>query len=200
MSNLQRHLDNLQRHFGLECVVAINHFIQDTDAEIELVKSRVESMGARAIVARHWAEGGAGAEMLARTVIEKLESAKQTARLLYADESSLWDKISRVAKDLYRATSIEADAKLKAKIQQFQEEYGHLPVCMAKTPYSFSDDPAHRGAPEAHSLTIRDVRLSRGAGFLVVLCGDVMTMPGLPKRPASERIDIDDAGVISGLF
>lgn len=200
MSNLQRHLDNLQRHFGLECVVAINHFIQDTDAEIELVKSRVESMGARAIVARHWAEGGAGAETLARTVIEKLESAKATARLLYADESTLWDKISRVAKDLYRATSIEADAKLKAKIQEFQEEYGHLPVCMAKTPYSFSSDPELRGAPEAHSLAIRDVRLSRGAGFLVVLCGDVMTMPGLPKRPASERIDIDDTGVISGLF
>ncbi len=200
MTNLQRHLDNLQRHFGLECVVAINHFVQDTDAEIELVKSRVESMGARAIVARHWAEGGAGAETLARAVIEKLESAKATARLLYADECTLWDKISRVAKDLYRATSIEADATLKAKIQQFQEEYGHLPVCMAKTPYSFSSDPALRGAPEAHSLTIRDVRLSRGAGFLVVLCGDVMTMPGLPKRPASERIDIDDAGVISGLF
>ncbi|MCC5796364.1 MAG: formate--tetrahydrofolate ligase [Methylophaga sp.] len=200
MTNLQRHLDNLQRHFGLECVVAINHFVQDSDAEIELVKSRVEAMGARAIVARHWAEGGAGAETLARTVIEKLESPKTTARLLYPDETSLWDKISRVAKDLYRATSVEADAKLKAKIKGLEEEYGHLPVCMAKTPYSFSSDPALRGAPEEHSLTIRDIRLSRGAGFLVVLCGDVMTMPGLPRHPASERIDIDDAGVISGLF
>jgi formate--tetrahydrofolate ligase len=200
MVNLERHLSNLQQHFGVRCVVAINHFIQDTDAEINLIKSAVESLGATAIVAKHWAEGGAGAEILAQHVAAELEQTDNHFQFLYQDEDSLWDKISAVTTKTYGAEEVIADKQVQDKIAQFSEEYGHIPVCMAKTPYSFSSDPSLRGAPTGHTLQIRDVRLSRGAEFLVVLCGDIMTMPGLPKRPASERIDVDNAGKIRGLF
>lgn len=200
LANLQRHLNNLQKEFGLRCVVAINHFVNDTDAEIDLIQSAVKEMGAEAILARHWAEGGAGAEVLAHRVVEMLDTPAEPCELLYADSLSLWDKISEVGKRLYGAGQVVADKKVMDKIAMLNEQHGDIPVCMAKTPYSFSSDPSLRGAAENHTLTVRDVRLSHGAGFLVVLCGDVMTMPGLPKRPAAERIDIDDTGHITGLF
>lgn len=200
LKNLQRHLDNLQQEFGLRCVVAINHFVNDSDAEIDLIQSAVTEMGAEAILARHWAEGGAGAETLARRVVEVLDQTAEPCQLLYPDSLPLWDKIEAVAKRLYGAADVVADNKIINKIAKLSEQYGDIPVCMAKTPYSFSSDANLRGAAEGHTLTVRDVRLSHGAGFLVVLCGDVMTMPGLPKRPAAERIDIDDQGQITGLF
>ncbi|MDB2705411.1 formate--tetrahydrofolate ligase [Pseudomonadota bacterium] len=200
MDNLKRHLSNMQDQFGLKCIVAINHFLQDTDAEIELVKTTVESYGAEAFIAKHWAGGGAGAEELAHAVVASLDENTKACQFLYEDDLPLIDKISAVANKIYGASEVTADRKVLAKIALFSETHAHVPVCMAKTPYSFSSDPSLRGAPEGHTLTIRDVRLSRGAEFLVVLCGDIMTMPGLPKQPASERIDINDSGEISGLF
>ena len=200
LRNLQRHLNNLQQEFGLRCVVAINHFVNDTDAEIAMIQSAVKDMGAEAILARHWANGGAGAEELAQRVVAMLEQDAEPCEFLYADELPLWDKISSVAKRLYGAGQVVADKKVMDKISMLNEQHGDIPVCMAKTPYSFSSDANLRGVADGHTLTVRDVRLSHGAGFLVVLCGDVMTMPGLPKRPAAERIDIDDQGQITGLF
>ncbi|KGM08229.1 Formate--tetrahydrofolate ligase [Methylophaga thiooxydans] len=200
LANLQKHLDNLQQEFGLRCVVAINHFVQDSDEEIALIENAVKQMGAEAILARHWAEGGAGAEALAHKVVAMLEQDSTACDFLYPDEMGLWDKIGEVAKRLYGADQVVAEKKVLDKIAMLNELHGSMPVCMAKTPYSFSSDAALRGAASNHTLTVRDVRLSHGAGFVVVLCGDVMTMPGLPKRPAAERIDIDDDGTITGLF
>jgi formate--tetrahydrofolate ligase len=200
LSNLQRHIKNMQEEFGLRTVVAINHFIQDTDAEIALIQSAVEAMGAEAVLAKHWAHGGEGAEALAQHIINLLDQPAEPCELLYDNDMPLLDKINQVAERLYGAAEVVIDNKIKAKIQQISEQHRAIPVCMAKTPYSFSSDPTLRGAPEGHTLTIRDVRLSHGAGFLVVLCGDVMTMPGLPKRPAAERIDVDENGSIVGLF
>lgn len=200
LKNLQRHLNNLQQEFGLRCVVAINHFVNDTDAEIALIQSAVKDMGAEAILARHWANGGVGAEELAQRVVAMLEQNAEPCEFLYPDVLPLWDKIAAVAKRLYGAAQVVADKKVMDKISMLSEQHGDIPVCMAKTPYSFSSDANLRGVADGHTLTVRDVRLSHGAGFLVVLCGDVMTMPGLPKRPAAERIDIDDKGQITGLF
>ena len=200
MENLKRHLTNLQQHFGLSCIVAINHFIQDTDAEIDLIKTTVESLGAQAIVATHWANGGAGAEELAQAVVTTLNETNTECQYLYEDDDSLWDKITAVATKTYGASEVVADKKVLAKLALFSQTHKHVPVCIAKTPYSFSSDPTKRGAASGHTLTISDVRLSSGAEFVVVLCGDIMTMPGLPKSPASERIDISDDGAISGLF
>jgi formate--tetrahydrofolate ligase len=182
-------------------VVAINHFIHDRDSEIAMIEQAVTEMGGKVVLARHWAQGGAGAEQLAQTVVAMLEQqSEKSCELLYPDAMPLLEKIRTVAQKLYGASDVISDAKVLKKLSDFTETYGDLPVCMAKTPYSFSSDPSLRGAPDNHSLTIRDVRLSHGAGFVVVLCGDIMTMPGLPRHPASERIDIDDNGVISGLF
>jgi formate--tetrahydrofolate ligase len=200
MANLERHLNNLQDHFGLRCVVAINHFDQDTDAEVMLIKNTVEASGAKAVIAKHWADGGAGAEELAQQVVTMLDEESDNFKYLYDDDQPLWDKITTVATKIYHASEVVADKKVRDKIAAFSETHGHIPVCMAKTPYSFGSDPLERGAVSNHTITIRDVRLSRGAEFLVALCGDIMTMPGLPKKPASERIDIADDGVISGLF
>lgn len=200
LANLQKHLDNLQKEFGLRCVVAINHFVQDSDQEVALIEKAVKQMGAEAILARHWAEGGAGAEALAHKVVAMLEQESEACEFLYPDELGLWDKIGEVATRLYGAEQVVAEKKVMDKVAMLNEKHGAMPVCMAKTPYSFSSDPSLRGAASNHTLTIRDVRLSHGAGFLVVLCGDVMTMPGLPKRPAAERIDINDDGTITGLF
>ncbi len=201
LANLKRHLNNLQQQFKLPCVVAINHFIHDRDSEIAMIEQAVTEMGGKVVLARHWAEGGVGAQQLAETVVDMLDQQNgKDCQLLYPDAMPLWDKIQTVAEKLYGATQVLADPKVMKKLSDFGEAYGDLPVCMAKTPYSFSSDATLRGAPENHSLTIRDVRLSHGAGFVVVLCGDIMTMPGLPRHPASERIDIDDDGVISGLF
>lgn len=200
MANLKRHLNNLQEHFGVRCIVAINHFDNDSDAEVAYVKSTVESYGAKAVIAKHWAQGGKGAEELAYEVVAMLDKAETNFQFLYQDEEPLWDKITAVATKLYGAKEVVADKKVMDKLQRFSETHNNIPVCMAKTPYSFSGDAYIRGATFGHTLTIRDVRLSRGAEFVVALCGDIMTMPGLPKRPASERIDIDDSGMIEGLF
>ena len=200
MENLKRHLTNLQDQFGLSCIVAINHFYQDSDAEINLIKTTVESYGAKAVVAKHWAHGGAGAEELAHAVVNTLNEGKSECQFLYSDDEPLWDKIKAVATKTYGAIDIAADKKVLAKLELFSQTHKHVPICIAKTPYSFSSDPTLRGAPTGHTLVIRDVKLSSGAEFVVVLCGDIMTMPGLPKYPASERIDISDDGEISGLF
>jgi formate--tetrahydrofolate ligase len=200
MANLKRHLSNLKGHFGLPCIVAINHFTQDSDAEVDLIKSKVESYGAKAVIAKHWADGSAGAEQLAHHVVEMIEQSEHEFSFLYEDELPLLDKLSTVAKKFYGAADIVLEKKARDKLAKFESDYNHLPVCMAKTPYSFSSDATLRGAPTGHTLTIRDVRLSRGAEFIVALCGDIMTMPGLPKKPASQRIDIEQDGTITGLF
>lgn len=200
MANLERHLDNLQQHFGLRCIVGINHFSQDTDDELMLIKNAVEALGAEAVIARHWANGGEGAEELAHRVVSMLDEDNDSFHYLYENNASLWEKITTVATKIYQAGEVVADKRVHDKLAAFSETHSHIPVCMAKTPYSFSSDPNQRGAVSNHTMTIRDVRLSRGAEFLVVFCGDIMTMPGLPKRPASELIDIDDDGVVSGLF
>jgi len=200
MENLKRHLSNMQEEFGLPCIVAINHFDQDTDAETDLVKTTVESLGAKAIVAKHWAEGGAGAEELAQEVVAMLDGATSECQFLYQNDESLVDKITAVATKIYGAKDVAIDKKTLAKLAKISETHSNIPVCMAKTPYSFSGDATQLGAVSGHTITVRDVRLSRGAEFVVALCGDIMTMPGLPKVPASERIDISDTGEISGLF
>ena len=200
MENLKRHLSNMQDQFSLPCVVAINHFDQDTDAEIALVKETVESFGAKAIVAKHWAEGGVGAEELAREVVALLNEPSSECQFLYQDDEPLLDKITAVATKIYGAKDVAIENKVLAKLAKFSETHSDIPVCMAKTPYSFSGDATQLGAVSGHTITVRDVRLSRGAEFVVVLCGDIMTMPGLPKIPAAERIDISSAGEISGLF
>ena len=199
--NLERHLRNVTQHFGMPCVVAINHFTSDTEAELAMIQACAERHGAKAVVARHWAHGGAGAEELALAVSEILNMPAATARLLYEDELPLWEKVRTVATKLYGAADISASAKVKTRIKELQAEgWGHLPVCIAKTQYSFSSDPKLMGAPEGHILDIREVRLAAGAGFVVMVCGDVMTMPGLPKVPSAARIDVTDDGRIVGLF
>jgi len=200
IANLKRHLSNIQDNFGVQCVVAINHFVNDTDAEIDLIRTTVEALGAKVVLAKHWADGSKGAEQLAQTVVEMIDDDQSNFQLLYEDDLPLIDKIKTVASRLYGAQEVIFDKKALLKLDRFSETHAHVPVCMAKTPYSFSSDVSLRGAPTGHTLTIRDVRLSRGAEFVVALCGDIMTMPGLPKRPASERIDVNDAGEISGLF
>jgi formate--tetrahydrofolate ligase len=198
--NLARHLDNLQNRFGLPCVVAINHFTSDTEAEINWLTQKIESLGSRVIPCTHWAEGGKGAEQLARTVLDVIDSGKNDFRFLYPDEATLWEKIETIATRLYGASGITADARVRQQIDQLQAERGHFPVCIAKTQYSFSADPNLKGAPEGHVLTIREVRPAYGAEFIVALCGSIMTMPGLPRIPAAETIDVDNNGRISGLF
>lgn len=201
MVNLERHLDNLQERFGLPCVVAINHRSHDTEAELQLLMERVAARGVKVVVARHWAEGGRGAVDLANEVVALCERPARPLRTLYPDDASLWDKMTAVATQVYGAASISADARVRAQIDRLQAEgHGGVPVCVAKTQYSFSTDPARRGAPDGHVVHVREVRLAAGAEFVVMVCGDVMTMPGLPRRPAAESIDIDERGRVVGLF
>jgi len=201
IANLERHVNNVRNHFGLPCVVAINHFTHDTEAEIALLKKRMAHHGAAVIVSRHWAEGGAGAEDLAREVVRLADSGAANCRFLYEDHEPLWEKVKSVATKIYGATEVTADTKVRNAIRKLQDDgYGSLPVCMAKTQYSFSTDPQLRGAPSNHVLNIREVRLSAGAEFVVMICGDIMTMPGLPKDPSATRIDIDENGRVVGLF
>ncbi|MCK0198512.1 formate--tetrahydrofolate ligase [Ancylobacter sp. 6x-1] len=198
-ANLRRHLENMAT-FGLPAVVAINRFTSDTPAEIAAVEEACRAVGARVHLCSHWAQGGAGAAELAETVIE-LAGQPSGYRPLYADELSLAEKIETVARRIYRAGSVVFDPAALARLAEFEARgYGGLPVCMAKTPYSFTADPTLRGAPEGFILPVREVRLSAGAGFVVALCGDVMTMPGLPRTPAAENIHVDEAGAIWGLF
>ncbi|MEI8400823.1 MAG: formate--tetrahydrofolate ligase [Alcaligenaceae bacterium] len=197
--NLERHIHNITQNFGLPCVVAINHRTEDTDAEIALLQATTAALGVEVVLARHWAQGGAGAADLAHAVVKLCEQPNHF-KFLYQDSDSLWDKVQAIATKTYGAASITADAKVRAQIAQLQSDgYGELPVCIAKTQYSFSTDAKLRGAPSGHVLTIREVRLSAGAGFVVMVCGDIMTMPGLPAVPAANGIDVNDAGQITGL-
>ena len=199
-ANLGRHLENIKQ-FGVPAVVAINHFISDTDAEIEAVKAYVASRGSEAVLCRHWAMGSAGVEELAHRVVALAEGGTAQFSPLYADELPLFDKINAVVKRIYRGSEAIADKAIRDQLKAWEEQgYGHLPVCMAKTQYSFSTDPNLRGAPVDHVVPVREVRLSAGAGFVVVICGEIMTMPGLPKVPSSEKIFLNDSGLIEGLF
>jgi formate--tetrahydrofolate ligase len=204
-ANLQRHVRNVAK-FGVPVIVAINAFPSDTDAEHELVKQAcAETLGVEAIVCRHWAEGSAGAEALATAVVDIASRPKRREsdgfRVLYPDDLPLWDKVRTVATEIYGASDIIADKKIRDRFRELQTSgFGHFPVCIAKTQYSFSTDPDLRGAPSGHVVPIREVRLAAGAGFIVVICGDIMTMPGLPKSPAAERIHIDESGLTEGLF
>ena len=199
-SNLGRHIENL-KSFGVPVVVAINHFVKDTDAEIEAVKEFVASQGAEAIVSKHWADGSEGSKELATRVAEIADADMANFAPLYADDMSLADKIQTVCKRIYRADEALMDKKIRDQLHLWEEQgYGNLPVCMAKTQYSFSTDPNLRGAPDNHSVPVREVRLSAGAGFIVAVCGEIMTMPGLPRKPAAETICLNDEGLIEGLF
>ena len=198
--NLGRHIENL-KSFGVPVVVAINHFVTDTDAEVQAVKDYVESHGSEAIVSRHWELGSEGSEALARRVAEVADAGQGNFSPIYPDDMSLFEKIETVAKRIYRADEVLADKKIRDQLKLWEEQgYGNLPVCMAKTQYSFSTDPNLRGAPTGHSVPVREVRLSAGAGFVVVVCGEIMTMPGLPRTPAAESIHLNDDGQIEGLF
>ncbi len=199
-ANLGRHIENV-KSFGVPALVAINHFFTDTDAEVAAVKQYVESLGSEAILCKHWADGSAGTQELATRVSEIADSGVSNFSPLYADELPLFDKIETIAKQIYRADEVLADKKIRDQLKQWEEAgYGHLPVCMAKTQYSFSTDQNLRGAPTGHSVPVREVRLSAGAGFIVVVCGEIMTMPGLPRQPSAEVIKLNDAGDIEGLF
>ena len=199
MVNLERHVRNIRDVYQLPVVVSINKFTSDTDAEIALLTSKVKAMGVKIVLADHWARGGAGAEDLARAVVELCE-APNTKSFVYPDTATLLEKINAVATKIYGANEVSADAKIRNKLKELQDSgYGEFPICIAKTQYSFSTDAALRGAPSNHVLNIREVRLSAGAQFIVIVCGEIMTMPGLPKVPSSERIDYIDGKVV-GLF
>jgi formate--tetrahydrofolate ligase len=198
--NLGRHIENV-KSFGVPVVVAINHFVTDTDAEVQAVKDYVAGQGAEAILCQHWEKGSEGAIELATRVAEIADADMANFAPLYGDELSLFEKIETVAKRIYRADEVLADGKIRNQLKEWEEAgYGHLPVCMAKTQYSFTTDPNRRGAPTGHSVPVREVRLSAGAGFVVVICGEIMTMPGLPRVPASEQIMLNESGDIEGLF
>ena len=198
--NLGRHIENV-KSFGVPVVVAINHFVTDTDAEVKAVKDYVAGQGAEAILCQHWEKGSEGAIELATRVAEIADADMANFAPLYGDELSLFEKIETVAKRIYRADEVLADGKIRNQLKEWEEAgYGHLPVCMAKTQYSFTTDPNRRGAPTGHSVPVREVRLSAGAGFVVVICGEIMTMPGLPRVPASEQIMLNESGDIEGLF
>tara|TARA_B100001013_G_scaffold277340_1_gene177575 strand:- start:266 stop:1939 length:1674 start_codon:yes stop_codon:yes gene_type:complete len=200
MVNLERHFNNMQNNFGLPCIICINHFVNDTDAEVELLKSKAESMGAKVVISKHWADGGAGAEDLAKAVVEIVDSHSGKHKYVYEDNDSLWEKIEAIATKIYGASGITAPPNVRAQIDKLNEDYGSYPVCIAKTQMSFSADPSVRGAPSGHTVAITEARLASGAGFIVVIAGNMMTMPGLPKVPAAEKIDVDSDGKIVGLF
>jgi formate--tetrahydrofolate ligase len=204
IANLQRHVRNV-RGFGVPAVVAINHFASDTDAEHGLVRDLCRELGVEAITCRHWADGGAGVEGLAEHVVSLCEAERfadgRGFRFLYGDDTTLWEKMRTIATEIYGADDIIADKRVRAQFAELQEEgYGHFPICVAKTQYSFSTDPNLKGAPSGHVVPIREVRLSAGAEFLVVVCGEIMTMPGLPRTPAANSIRINQAGLVEGLF
>ena len=201
MANLERHVHNLKNHYGLPVVVGINGFIFDTDKERDVLKAKSKELHVPIVSSTHWADGGAGAKELAEVVVKTIDEAENNFEYLYPDDMKLWDKMETIAKKIYGASGISAPANIKKQIDDLQANgYGKFPVCVAKTQYSFSTDPTLRGAPSNHEIPIREVRLSAGAEFIVMVCGDIMTMPGLPKVPAAERIDIDDDGNIIGLF
>lgn len=197
--NLERHLENV-RSFGLSVVVAINQFSADTEAEIDAVRNAAKKFGAEAIACSHWADGGAGTEMMAKHLVDLIETNNSQFTPLYPDDLPLWEKIERVAKKIYRASGITADPKVRKQIDKLQARYGHFPICMAKTQYSFSTSTDAKGAPTGHTIPIREVRLSAGAEFIVAICGQIMTMPGLPRLPSANSIRLNENGEIEGLF
>ncbi len=198
--NLERHVNNVMNNYGLPCVVSVNHRTHDTEAEVNLLMERLGKLGCKVVIAKHWAEGGKGATEVAKIVVDLCESPNNF-KFVYPDEMPLWDKMKTIATKIYGASDITADSKIRGQIKKLQEDgYGHYPVCVAKTQYSFSTDPSLRGAPSGHVVTIREVRLAAGAEFIVMVCGDIMTMPGLPKVPSANMIDVDDEGKIVGLF
>jgi len=198
--NLERHVDNVRTLYGLPCVVAINAFSSDTEGELDLVRQAMARRDVPVVVTRHWEHGSDGALALARALVQLLDTTQAELRFLYSDEQPLWEKMRSVAMQVYGAADISADGAVRERIEQLQNSgYGRYPVCIAKTQYSFSTDAKLRGAPSGHVVNIREVRLAAGAGFVVMICGDILTMPGLPKTPASVRMDVDDDGRISGL-
>jgi formate--tetrahydrofolate ligase len=201
MANLERHVSNVRNQYGLPCVVSINNFTADTPAEVELLKKKMAQHNVPVVLARHWAEGGKGAEDVAREVVRIIDTVPSNFKFVYEEEAPLWDKIKAIATKIYGASDVTADSKVRGQIKKLQEDgYGHYPVCVAKTQYSFSTDAQLRGAPSGHVINIREVRLAAGAEFVVMVCGDIMTMPGLPKVPSSEKIDLTEDGKVVGLF
>ena len=200
LANLKRHIDNC-RSFGLPVVVALNRFSLDTKAEIATTMGKCAHLGVDVIESTVWEHGSKGGRKLAEKVVEIIDQVPSDFRYLYEDSLPLWQKIQTIAKKIYHARELEADKRVRNKVRALEKAgYGHLPVCMAKTQYSFSSDPLLLGAPENFDLTVRDVRLAAGAEFVIVYCGDIMTMPGLPKVPTAEIIDVDGEGRITGLF
>ncbi|MCE9633413.1 MAG: formate--tetrahydrofolate ligase [Methylophilales bacterium] len=198
--NLEKHVENITQHYNLPCVVAINRFTTDTESEIALIEASMGKRGVKVILAEHWAKGGAGAANLAHEVVRLAESTISSMHFVYEDADPLWEKMRKVATKIYGAADIIASRRIRALIDELQNDYGHYPICVAKTQSSFSTDATLKGAPKGHTVTIREVRLCAGAEFIVMLCDDIMTMPGLPKDPCATRIDIDDDGVVSGLY
>jgi formate--tetrahydrofolate ligase len=199
MANLQRHVENVKK-FGLPAVVSINRFSADTEAEIALVKEKCKALGVEALMADHWAMGGAGAADVAKTVVKVIDEGKSKLKFLYPDETPLFEKIETIAREIYRAKNVTADKSVKDQLKSWEEMgYGKLPICVAKTQYSFSTNPDAKGAPADHNINVREVRLSAGAEFVVAICGEILTMPGLPKVPSADSIDVKD-GKIVGLF
>ena len=200
LANLERHVKNVKDVYGIPCVVSINRFTADTKAEMDLLTDRIGKLGAKVVVATHWADGGKGAADLARIVVDLCEQ-KSSPTFVYEDSDTLWDKMKKIATKVYGAADISADSKARARIKELQEAgYGHYPVCVAKTQSSFSADATVRGAPSGHVVNVREVRLAAGAEFVVMICGDIMTMPGLPKVPSAEKIDLTEDGKVVGLF
>ena len=200
ITNIERHVNNIRNNYGLPCVVSINHRTEDTDEEVKLLMDKLAHHGAKVILARHWADGGKGAADVAREVVAMCEQPNDF-KYVYEEALPLWDKMKAIATRIYGASDITADSKVRGQIKKLQESgYGHYPVCVAKTQYSFSTDAQLRGAPSGHVVNVREVRLAAGAEFVVMVCGDIMTMPGLPKVPSACSIDVDDSGKIVGLF
>jgi len=201
LPNLERHIENIKK-FGLEVVVAINHFVTDTDKEVKIIEEHCSKLGVKVSLCKHWSDGGNGTKDLANNVVDLCsKSDKAKFKYLYSDETPILEKIEKIAKEIYKAKGIELDEKIKEQIKKIEQAgFGRFPVCIAKTQYSFSTDPKLKGAPSGHVLPIREIRLSSGAEFLVVVCGSVMTMPGLPRVPSADSIKLNDKGEIEGLF
>jgi formate--tetrahydrofolate ligase len=201
IANLERHVNNVRNHYGLPCVVSVNRFNYDTPAEHDLLRKKMAHHEAPVILATHWADGSKGAEEVARTVVDLIEKTPTDFKFVYPDNMPLWDKIKTIATKIYGAADVTADSKVRTQIKKLQEDgYGHYPICVAKTQYSFSADAGLRGAPSDYMVNVREVRLAAGAEFIVMICGDIMTMPGLPKVPSAEKIDLTDDGKVVGLF
>jgi formate--tetrahydrofolate ligase len=201
LANLERHVRNVRENYGLPCVVSINRINADTPAELDLLRNKMGVLNVPVLLATHWADGGAGATDVAKALVDIIERGQNNFRFVYDDAAPLWEKIRTIAQKIYGASDVSADSKVRGQIKKLQEDgYGHYPVCVAKTQYSFSTDPSLRGAPSGHMVNIREVRLAAGAEFIVMVCGDIMTMPGLPKVPSAEAIALDEKGRIVGLF